>query len=144
MKTIRGRMKEGSVVVKIFVKPESGFSLKRIARILNEERERLDDVPNAMAFQKIYHGDIKTENCLMTSWNWVYLSDYAGYKPAFLPEDNPADFSFFFDTSSRRTCYLAPERFYKPGVDTEKQKQAEDPKNIFAGLTAAMDIFSAG
>ncbi|KAI8600438.1 hypothetical protein EDD21DRAFT_323004 [Dissophora ornata] len=196
MKTIRGRQKEGSVVVKIFVKPETGYSLKRIARILNEERESLADVPNAIAFQKVleteragylirqyffsslydristrpfmnliekkwvtyqllkgladsharnvYHGDIKTENCLMTSWNWVYLSDFAGYKPTFLPEDNPADFSFFFDTSSRRTCYLAPERFYKPGVDTEKQKQAEDPRNIFAGLTAAMDIFSVG
>ncbi|KAF9937293.1 Serine/threonine-protein kinase [Mortierella alpina] len=196
MKTIRGRQKEGSVVVKIFVKPETGFSLKRIARILNEERESLSDVPNVMAFQKvletdragylirqyffsslydristrpfmnliekkwityqllkgladsharnIYHGDIKTENCLVTSWNWVYLSDFAGYKPAFLPEDNPADFSFFFDTSSRRTCYLAPERFYKPGVDMEKQKQAEDPENTFAGLTAAMDIFSVG
>ncbi|KAF9114046.1 Serine/threonine-protein kinase [Mortierella sp. AM989] len=61
-----------------------------------------------------------------------------------LPQDNPADFSFFFDTSSRRTCYLAPERFYKPGVETEKQKQAEDPENIFAGLTAAMDVFSVG
>lgn len=22
----------------------------------------------------------------MTSWNWVYLSDFAGYKPTFLPE----------------------------------------------------------
>ncbi|KAF9986941.1 Serine/threonine-protein kinase [Modicella reniformis] len=196
MKTIRGRHKEGSVVVKIFVKPESGFSLKRIARILNEERESLADVPNAIAFQKVletdragylirqyffcslydristrpfmnliekkwvtyqllrgladsharnvYHGDIKTENCLMSSWNWVYLSDFAGFKPTFLPEDNPADFSFFFDTSSRRTCYLAPERFYKPGVDIEKQKQAEDPENIFTGLTVAMDIFSVG
>ncbi|KAG0364248.1 Serine/threonine-protein kinase [Gamsiella multidivaricata] len=196
MKTIRGRQKEGSVVVKIFVKPETGYSLKQIARILNEERESLADVPNAIAFQKVletdragylirqyffsslydristrpfmnliekkwvtyqllkgladsharnvYHGDIKTENCLMTSWNWVYLSDFAGYKPTFLPEDNPADFSFFFDTSSRRTCYLAPERFYKPGVDTAKQKQAEDPENIFAGLTTAMDIFSVG
>ncbi|KAG0258767.1 Serine/threonine-protein kinase [Actinomortierella ambigua] len=80
----------------------------------------------------------------MTSWNWLYLSDFAGFKPTFLPEDNPADFSFFFDTSSRRTCYLAPERFYKPGVDTEKQKQAENPEAIYTGLTDAMDIFSAG
>ncbi|KAG0277458.1 Serine/threonine-protein kinase [Linnemannia exigua] len=196
MKTIRGRQREGSVVVKIFVKPEQGYSLKRIARKLNEERDILSDVPNAIAFQKVleteragylirqyffsslydristrpfmnliekkwvtyqllkgladsharnvYHGDIKTENCLMTSWNWLYLSDFAGYKPTFLPEDNPADFSFFFDTSSRRTCYLAPERFYKPGVDTEKQKMAEDPDNIFTGLTTAMDIFSVG
>jgi serine/threonine protein kinase len=35
---------------------------------------------------KIYHGDIKTENVLVTSWNWVYLADFAGYKPTYLPE----------------------------------------------------------
>lgn len=35
MKTIRGRQRDGTVVVKIFVKPESGYSLKRIARKLN-------------------------------------------------------------------------------------------------------------
>jgi len=45
------------------------------------------------------------------SWNWVILCDFASFKPTFLPEDNPADFSYFFDTSRRRTCYLAPERF---------------------------------
>ncbi|KAF9971093.1 Serine/threonine-protein kinase, partial [Actinomortierella ambigua] len=196
LKTIRGRQKEGSVVVKIFVKPEIGISMHRVLRMLRDERDSLADVPNAIAFQtvletdragylirqylfsslydristrpflnliekkwvtyqllrgladihslNIHHGDIKTENCLMTSWNWLYLSDFAGFKPTFLPEDNPADFSFFFDTSSRRTCYLAPERFYKPGVETEKQKQAEDPEAIYTGLTDAMDIFSAG
>ena len=25
----------------------------------------------------IYHGDIKTENTLVTSWNWLYLSDFS-------------------------------------------------------------------
>lgn len=80
--------------------------------------------------QKICHGDIKLENIfsiinllkinllkisiiLITSWNWVLLSDFASFKPTYLPEDNPADFSYFFDTSRRRTCYIAPacERF---------------------------------
>jgi len=28
------------------------------------------------------------------------------------PEDNPADFSYFFDSSGRRICYIAPERFF--------------------------------
>ncbi len=35
------------------------------------------------------HGDIKAENVLVTSWNWVFLADFAPYKPTYLPADNP-------------------------------------------------------
>jgi phosphoinositide-3-kinase, regulatory subunit 4 len=85
--------------------------------------------------REIFHGDIKTENTLVTSWNWLYLSDFSSsFKPTTLPEDNPADFSYFFDTAGRRTCYLAPERFLAAG-------ETPDPK---AQITWAMDVFSAG
>ncbi|KAH6676443.1 hypothetical protein B0J14DRAFT_536915 [Halenospora varia] len=85
--------------------------------------------------REIYHGDIKSENTLVTSWNWLYLSDFSSsFKPTQLPEDNPADFSYYFDTAGRRTCYLAPERFIAAGI-------AIDSK---APITWAMDIFSAG
>ncbi|CAK7203657.1 Serine/threonine-protein kinase [Sporothrix eucalyptigena] len=67
----------------------------------------------------VYHGDIKTENVLVTSWNWLYLTDFSSaFKPVLLPDDNPADFSYFFDTSGRRTCYLAPERFVPSATAT--------------------------
>ncbi|XP_045455621.1 phosphoinositide 3-kinase regulatory subunit 4 [Melitaea cinxia] len=100
----------------------------------------------------VCHGDIKLENIMVTSWLWVLLTDIASFKPTFLPEDNPADFNYFFDTSKRRICYLAPERFVK----------APDPNARFAGddrnsglllgespcnvgeLVPSMDIFSAG
>lgn len=59
---------------------------------------------------RICHGDIKLENILITSWNWVLLSDFASFKPTYLPVNNPADFTYFFDTSRRRACYIAPER----------------------------------
>ncbi|RIA90300.1 hypothetical protein C1645_712201 [Glomus cerebriforme] len=196
MKTIRGRHKEGAVVVKIFIKPEPGLSLLNIVKALQEEKEALSEVPNAFAYQRIletekagylirqfffsslydristrpflnliekkwityqilcglhdshtkgiYHGDIKTENVLVTSWNWVYLADFAGYKPTYLPEDNPADFSFFFDTSSRRTCYLAPERFYKPGSEIDRRKSELEFGEKDGAITPAMDIFSLG
>ncbi|KAJ3140917.1 Serine/threonine-protein kinase, partial [Physocladia obscura] len=85
----------------------------------------------------IYHGDIKTENILVTSWTWAYISDFsASHKPVHLPEDNPADFNFFFDSSSRRSCYLAPERFLAPGETLFHVKRAE--------LTPEMDIFGIG
>ncbi|ENH73777.1 Putative serine/threonine-protein kinase VPS15 [Fusarium oxysporum f. sp. cubense race 1] len=83
----------------------------------------------------VYHGDIKAQNVLVTSWNWLYLSDFSSaYKPVMLPDDNPADFSYFFDTSGLRTCYVAPERFYASGEAPPKK----------AKMTWAMDIFSAG
>lgn len=89
----------------------------------------------------ITHGDIKTENVLVTTWNSVYLTDFASYKPTYLPEDNPGEFFFYFDTSQRRNCYLAPERFLSKNLD------ANDPiqKNkLNDEVSARMDIFSLG
>jgi phosphoinositide-3-kinase regulatory subunit 4 len=50
----------------------------------------------------VRHGDIKTENVVITSWNWAFLTDFAFYKPTFLPADNPADYHFYFDVGQRR------------------------------------------
>lgn len=83
----------------------------------------------------IYHGDIKAQNILVTSWNWLYLTDFSSaFKPMVLPDDNPADFTYYFDTVGKRTCYIAPERFVGAGESTPGG----------AKLTWAMDIFSAG
>ncbi|KAM7363336.1 vacuolar protein sorting 15 [Cochliomyia hominivorax] len=105
--------------------------------------------------QKIYHGDIKLENILITSWNWILLSDFASFKPTYLPEDNPADYTYFFDTSRRRTCYIAPERFVKTlsSDETSDGNASMFPTDSlirlgpdYSGnnLQPAMDIFSAG
>lgn len=100
----------------------------------------------------ISHGDIKSENILVTSWNWVYLTDFASYKPTYLPLDDPSDFSFYFDTSGRRTCYVAPERFYTEGTNPEisakKSRIASDSTETFGKrdgvVSESMDVFSAG
>lgn len=34
---------------------------------------------------RIVHGDIKPENFMITSWGWLFLVDFAHYKPARLP-----------------------------------------------------------
>ena len=117
-------------------------------------------------FKQVCHGDIKTENVMVTGWNWVLLTDIASFKPAFLPEDNPADFNFFFDTSRRRSCYIAPERFLDSrqadqllvrgsstaGSNSDSQSNSGDPslpdmdlvRHQQGNLTPEMDIFSAG
>lgn len=84
----------------------------------------------------VCHGDIKCENVLVTSWNWLYLADFASFKPTYIPDDDPSDFSFFFDTGGRRRCYLAPERFYDHGCDNQVSPDAP--------LKKTMDIFSLG
>lgn len=98
----------------------------------------------------VCHGDIKLENIMVTGWNWVLLTDFASFKPTYLPEDNPADFSYFFDTSRRRTCYIAPERFVKTlNSDVVQSNTVSNlvlpEEEIKKGdLNAAMDIFSLG
>ncbi|GAA6002182.1 hypothetical protein JCM10207_003113 [Rhodosporidiobolus poonsookiae] len=93
----------------------------------------------------IAHGDIKTENIVVTSWNWAYLTDFSSsFKPTFLPLDDPATFSLFFDTSSRRSCYIAPERFYTAGSDIAKKKDALEFGKRDGKVTEAMDVFAAG
>eukprot|EP00003_Mantamonas_plastica_P014196 TRINITY_DN2461_c0_g1_i1.p2 TRINITY_DN2461_c0_g1~~TRINITY_DN2461_c0_g1_i1.p2 ORF type:complete len:127 (-),score=6.73 TRINITY_DN2461_c0_g1_i1:20-400(-) len=59
----------------------------------------------------VCHGDIKSENVLITTWGWLFLADFAPFKPTYLPENNPSLFSYFFDTTKERKCYIAPERF---------------------------------
>ncbi|XP_077247976.1 serine/threonine-protein kinase VPS15-like isoform X1 [Tasmannia lanceolata] len=100
-----------------------------------------------LAFQLLYavkqchengvcHGDIKCENVVVTSWNWLYLTDFASFKPTYIPDDDPSDFSFFYDTGGRRRCYLAPERFYEHGGEMQVVPDAP--------LRPSMDIFSLG
>jgi len=104
----------------------------------------------------VCHGDIKLENIMVSSWSWLMLTDFASFKPTFLPEDNPADFSYFFDTSRRRTCYIAPERFVSRGVVVESVTSSGSSQIEEGGdkmehkegggedLLPAMDMFSVG
>ncbi|KAJ2662411.1 Serine/threonine-protein kinase [Coemansia sp. RSA 1199] len=95
----------------------------------------------------VCHGDVKSENIVMTSWNLVYLADFAPFKPTYLPADDPAEFNFYFDTAARQCCCIAPERFYDPGSSISQLLAASG--SSMGGedrltLQPSMDIFSAG
>ncbi|WPK23805.1 hypothetical protein PUMCH_001051 [Australozyma saopauloensis] len=88
----------------------------------------------------ICHGDIKTENILLTSANWLVLSDFAQHtKPVYLPDDNPSEFVFYFDSSNRRSCYVAPERFYSKSERASVLQNRSEWK-----LSSGADLFSVG
>ncbi|CAF3736045.1 unnamed protein product [Rotaria magnacalcarata] len=92
----------------------------------------------------IAHGDLKIENILLTSYNWILLSDFANFKPTFFAYEDPAEYYYYFNASQRNVCYLAPERFY------DQSRIRNDINNdtfstSFGKLgTSSMDIFSLG
>ncbi|KAI5363352.1 Putative serine/threonine-protein kinase Vps15 [Septoria linicola] len=91
----------------------------------------------------VYHGDIKSENVLVTSWGWVYLTDFASsFKPVYLPEDNPADFTFYYDTSGRRICNLAPERFFMPGERPQEGDLVQWNMDVFSLGCVLAELFT--
>lgn len=96
---------------------------------------------------KIIHGDIKPENVMCTSANWVILTDFSPFKPSLIPDDDPTDFKYYFDCSGHNRCYLAPERFIrndvKPKVNNAR-KASFVSTNISPPLNPAMDVFSLG
>uniref|UniRef100_A0A452DLG0 Protein kinase domain-containing protein n=1 Tax=Capra hircus TaxID=9925 RepID=A0A452DLG0_CAPHI len=73
---------------------------------------------------------------MVTSWNWVLLTDFASFKPTYLPEDNPADFNYFFDTSRRRTCYIAPEFEIYGGLFATELEYMRDPSTPLVDLNS--------
>eukprot|EP00929_Paragymnodinium_shiwhaense_P068721 TRINITY_DN34615_c0_g2_i1.p1 TRINITY_DN34615_c0_g2~~TRINITY_DN34615_c0_g2_i1.p1 ORF type:complete len:1635 (-),score=353.36 TRINITY_DN34615_c0_g2_i1:105-5009(-) len=86
------------------------------------------------------HGDLKTENVFVTSWNHIILTDFAWFKPLFLQENDPSEFSFYFESNlSRHRCYLAPERF-----DDGKRRSSSASFDRFSRELEAMDVFSLG
>ncbi len=74
----------------------------------------------------ICHGDLKSENILIMSFNWVFVTDFAPFKPTYILDDDPAEFYYYFQSQNRARCYIAPERFYSSsGNDHGNLSRAE-------------------
>ena len=48
------------------------------------------------------HGDLKPENVMITSWNWIVLTDFSPFKPVMLPADDPSQFNHYYNNSPPR------------------------------------------
>lgn len=112
--------------------------------------------------RNVAHGDLKSENVLVTSTLLVYVADFAAsFKQVFLPLNDPSDFNLYFGTSGRRTCYIAPERFFgedsqiaaqraKARAEAVAASQSEGSEKLAelfredGKITEAMDVFSLG
>ena len=96
----------------------------------------------------VIHGDITPSNVALTSFGWLLLIDFASsYKPALLPADNPALFTFYYDTDGSRACTVAPERFVDgPGaMEAGGSGGGGDASSAqWANCSPASDMFSAG
>lgn len=89
---------------------------------------------------KIIHGDIRPENFLITSWDWVFISDLGFYKPLSIPEGDLTTYNLFFAPGKREACYLAPERF-----DSRKDKsEVALPADVFALGCVMSEVFLDG
>lgn len=94
----------------------------------------------------LFHGDIKSSNVLLTTWNHILLSDFAWHKPYYLFEDQLGDFQYFFGSSEKHCC-LAPEKFIvresKEGTILPVSEVESLSKETITNLQQ-MDIFSVG
>jgi hypothetical protein len=66
----------------------------------------------------IYHGNIRTSNFLLNNYQYLYLTDFASYKPTYIlldTEQGLREFRLFY-ASSLDKCNIPPEKL----VEKEK------------------------
>ncbi|KAF8003833.1 hypothetical protein HF325_001281 [Metschnikowia pulcherrima] len=155
------------VVIKLFVKPpQASVRLHEITELLAKESALLAPYANMLVWRKVVETD--SAGYLIRQMVKTNLYDRLSLRPflapiekcwlvfqmlkvvellhddlhvchVYLPDDNPSEFVFYFDSSNRRACYVAPERFYNK---TGSFKLLENRKNW--KLSPAADLFSLG
>ncbi|XP_070561673.1 phosphoinositide 3-kinase regulatory subunit 4-like isoform X2 [Ptychodera flava] len=176
-KVARAKYKEGLSVVKVFAIQDPSLPIKPHKDKVEDIKVKLSNASNCLPYQRSTLSDkaallfrqsvrsnlydrISTRPFLNSiEKKWIAFQLLCALNQSHKVKNNPSDYNFFFDTSRRRTCYIAPERF----IDvSSKQQMSElekgmpqeleslpDSENILGSygkgeLTPAMDVFSAG
>ncbi|CAI2359602.1 unnamed protein product [Moneuplotes crassus] len=105
----------------------------------------------------VTHGDLKPENILLTSYDWLFVTDFltvenvycvspkgdenqrfVNYKPTYVEEESWNLYNVFFgELDNNKMCYIAPERCIS--VDEYISKTSGD-----YSVQPSMDVFSVG
>ena len=93
----------------------------------------------------VTHGDLKTCNIMLTSYNHVIITDLASFKPVVLPSTDPGEFNFFFGPTREggvKKCYLAPERFRDIGKGKVRMEKRNKDKRLLPHNSSLTQSFS--
>uniref|UniRef100_A0A915ES12 non-specific serine/threonine protein kinase n=1 Tax=Ditylenchus dipsaci TaxID=166011 RepID=A0A915ES12_9BILA len=149
------------LIIKVFVLTDQSFSVDPYRDQIFQIRKRISKHPNCCPFTRVYltsrcaiicrpfqkHTLYDRLNTRPFLWDvekrWIVFQLLKALAQCRIAMDNPSNFTFFFDTSRRRTCNLAPERF-KKSEELISSRLPGDFLNISEGLTEAMDIFGMG
>lgn len=83
------------------------------------------------------HGDIKPENFVVTSYDWLFLTDIHEYKHVLIDNENLEEYNKLYGyLDNNRRCYVAPEKWYSAKQNPNQKTDLEALKR--------MDLFSAG
>ncbi|VDM51815.1 unnamed protein product [Angiostrongylus costaricensis] len=75
----------------------------------------------------VCHGDLKSQNVLISSWNWLQITDFAPYKPSYLPHVSPE----MMFAQSVGSYFCSDVRLISEGVLTKLTRDLEDNPSSF-------------
>ncbi|CAD8193085.1 unnamed protein product [Paramecium octaurelia] len=114
---------------------QSNYKLPKC--LLNFYALQLLNAVNTLHKRNLYHGHIRSSNVLLTSLDFLVLTDFASYKPIFL---NELEIIRNIYKSSIQKCTLAPEKY----SDLLEVQYLNNLTRIQVIPMQAMDMFSVG
>ncbi|KAK2963215.1 putative Phosphoinositide 3-kinase regulatory subunit 4 [Blattamonas nauphoetae] len=114
--------------------------IKSYPQLLDSERRwyayQLLQAVHVLHHNSLTHGNIRTTNCLLTSWGWLMLTDILNQKPFIIPCNSSSTLhrNAYFEWAPNKQiipdqpCTIAPERFVD-GMEDEIKLSLDPSQN---------------